>query len=232
MLDQKRHTKILDSRGLIYESFQSITATLRQMKNFNQILLLPLPFWVGTSEAFLFGVFTNSFITCSMGVEYVGLIMLGFGITACIFSLIVGYVVKFEHRLQWFLLAFLVYYVLLITMLVWRPLASDIYISYIIVGVSGITSALWGSVMPAIYGYFFPTNEDAAFSNLVLSQNTGNFVVFLYGGLLRVRTSIILQIIYLTLATFCYLIVEIWNLGEKVATSSLPDIKMNMNENK
>ncbi|CAF4045285.1 unnamed protein product [Rotaria sordida] len=123
------------------------------MKNFKQILLIPLPFWVGTSETFLFGVFTNSFITCSMGVEYVGLIMFGFGITACLFSLIVGYVVKFEHRLQWFLLAFLAYYVLLITMLVWRPLASDIYISYIIVGVSGITSALWGSVMPEKKNY-------------------------------------------------------------------------------
>ncbi|CAF5145101.1 unnamed protein product, partial [Rotaria sp. Silwood1] len=42
-----------------------------------------------------------------------------------------------------------------------------------------------------------------------LGDNTGHLVVYLYAGSLRARTSIILQIIYLTIALIGYFILDI-----------------------
>lgn len=61
----------------------------------------------------------------------------------------------------------------------------------------------------ALYGVLFVENEEAAYSNLWLGQNVGYFVVYFYGPSMRAQTTIILQIIYLTIAMLGYFVVEI-----------------------
>lgn len=56
----------------------------------------------------------------------------------------------------------------------------------------------------------FPGKEEASFSNMWFGQNIGYFIVYLYAGFIRVRISIILQIIYLTIALIGYFTLEIY----------------------
>lgn len=174
--------------------------------------------------------------------------MFTYGLTACIFSLIVAYMQKFENRLQWAVVAFVVWYGSLFIMLKWHPSIHKIHMLFILASFTGIASAIWGPLLSgkerlrylcfyieresdmlihklnhvsvlAIHSYLFPGNTEAAFSTMVLSQNLGNVVVYLYGGWFRVRTSIFLQAIYLTITLISYVTLEIRVKGNKSDTS-------------
>lgn len=70
----------------------------------------------------------------------------------------------------------------------------------------------------ALYGILFVNKEEAAYSNLWLGQNLGYFVVYIYGPSIRTQTTIILQIIYLTIALIGYFIVEIQEYRKRLQT--------------
>ncbi|CAF2882992.1 unnamed protein product [Rotaria sp. Silwood2] len=149
-----------------------------------------------------------------------------YGIAASIFSIIVGYAGKFQRRSLIFVIASIVCYGSLITMLLWKPYSAQMYVLYILAILQGLASAIWDPVVSgkvffdcyliglwklilALYETMFPEEEEAAFSSMLLGQNTGHIVVYLYAGSLRARTSIILQIIYLTIALIGYFILVI-----------------------
>jgi len=72
----------------------------------------------------------------------------------------------------------------------------------------------------ALYGSIFVETKETSFSMYSFIQNAGGLVVFLTSSALRVRTSIILQIVYLTVATICYLIIEFRQRGTSKITST------------
>ncbi|CAF4216688.1 unnamed protein product [Adineta steineri] len=86
-----------------------------------------------------------SFITCTIGVQYVGLIMTIYGITATISSIVVAYTVKFKYsRPICFLTAALLSYTIFIVMLVWKPTVSQTYVLFILPFLSSISDGLTG----------------------------------------------------------------------------------------
>ncbi|CAF3797517.1 unnamed protein product [Rotaria sp. Silwood1] len=163
-----------------------------------------------------FGIFYATFQTSEVWGDLItylvlrnGLVMMVYGIAASIFSIIVGYVGKFHRRSLIFVIASIVCYGSLIAMLLWKPYSSQMYVLYILAILQGLASAIWDPVVSALYETVFPKEEEAAFSSMWLGENTGHLVVYLYAGSLRARTSIILQIIYLTIALIGYFILDI-----------------------
>ncbi|CAF0790237.1 unnamed protein product [Adineta steineri] len=147
MLDQKRKwEKATSIKDLLVDSRHFIVSTFKQMKSIKQLFLLPLAFWIGTSEAFLFGIFTSSFITCTTDLSYVGLIMIAYGVASSIFSVIVGILGKYNIRIPCYIVTALLCYSSYTVMLLWNPLSSQIYILFILVGMQGIASAIWDPV--------------------------------------------------------------------------------------
>jgi hypothetical protein len=76
MLDQKRkwNSKTMTTRNkfklyffyveatpkeMLRDTIRHISSTFQQMKTLEQMLLMPLAFWIGTFGAFMFGIFTN-----------------------------------------------------------------------------------------------------------------------------------------------------------------------------
>jgi hypothetical protein len=111
-------------------------------------------------------------------------------------------------------------------MLLWNPNASQAYVLYILACISGLTTAIikpfttgltflklkWFYVyiyFSALYGSIFVDTKETSFSVYTFIQNAGGLVVFLCSSAVRVRISIILQIVYLTLVTICYIVIEI-----------------------
>jgi hypothetical protein len=74
--------------------------------------------------------------------------MIAFGLTACISSIIVAYALKSKNRLQWSLVAFFLWYALVIIMLLWKPVSSQTGILFILASLSGVASAIWGPILP------------------------------------------------------------------------------------
>ncbi|CAF1283621.1 unnamed protein product [Rotaria sordida] len=169
-------------KHLLIDSRHFIVSTFKQMKSIKQLLLLPLAFWIGTSEAFLFGIFTSSFITCTVGLPYVGLIMITYGVTASVCSVIVGWLGRYRIRVPCYILGALLCYASYIVMFLWKPVPSQVYILFILVGMKGIASAIWDPIEAALYGSLFEKKEEAAYSNMWLGQNVDYLVVYLYGS--------------------------------------------------
>ncbi|UJR16582.1 hypothetical protein I4U23_003482 [Adineta vaga] len=137
------------------------------------------------------------------------LIMIVYGIAASIFSVIVGWLGRYNTRVPCYILAAVLCYSSYIVMLLWKPSTSQTYVLFIIVIMQGIATAIWDPVESALYAILFVKKEEAAYSNLWLGQNAGYFIVYFYGPTLRVQTTIILQLVYLTLALVGYFLVEI-----------------------
>ncbi|CAF1485572.1 unnamed protein product [Adineta steineri] len=85
----------------------------------------------------------TSFTTCTIGVQYVGLIMTIYGITATISSIVVTYTVKFKYsRRICFIIAALLSYTIFTVMLVWKPTVSQTYVLFILPFLSSISDGL------------------------------------------------------------------------------------------
>ncbi|CAF3944911.1 unnamed protein product [Rotaria sordida] len=221
ILDQKRKWKKATIKDLIIDSRHFVVETFKQMKSIKQLLLLPLAFWIGTYLGFVYAIFTSSFIACTHGLSYVGLIMITYGITTSIFSVIVGWLEKYKIRIPFYILAAILCYASYIVMLVWKPIPSQTYVLFILVGMQGIAGAIWDPIEAALYGILFVNKEEAAYSNLWLGQNIGYFVVYLCGSSLRVQTTIILQLVYLTIALLGYFAVEIQQYRKRLMIASI-----------
>jgi hypothetical protein len=63
-----------------------------------------------------------------------------------------------------------------------------------------------------------------------LGQNIGYLVVYLYGPSIRVRTAIILQIVYLTVAMLTYFGVEIQQCKKRARTASNDNLDQIVNQ--
>ncbi|CAF1390805.1 unnamed protein product [Didymodactylos carnosus] len=135
--------------------------------------------------------------------------MIGFGVCDSIASFTVGYLEKYAGRLFCFIFAAIVNYSLLITMILWGPAESQTYVIFLIVAVWSLADAVWQTTGWAIYGTLFTKDDEAAFSNRALWEDTGYFIFFLYASTIVVRTSLILLLVYLTVSMICYGILEL-----------------------
>ncbi|CAF1364504.1 unnamed protein product [Adineta steineri] len=209
-LDQKRKVKDDDSKGLIRQSIHYSLSTMKQFKKLDHLLLAPVVFWINSWEAFIFGIYTKSFITCTIGIQYIGLVMASYGLTACIVSITAGYAAKIKHsRPVCLLSAISSSIVILVVMLLWKPIPSQTYVLYILACIAGFSAAIAKPLVSALYSDIFVDTKEMAFSIFSMIQNLGYIVVYFYSSALIVRVSIILQIIYTGMAMICYIIIEI-----------------------
>ena len=88
----------------IYRKFESIdivdSPKFLILRSFRFISLL------GNSASYIAGTFTFSFITCGFGPEWIGLIMIAFGVTGTITSLSLGYLKSKIDRIFIFVFGF------------------------------------------------------------------------------------------------------------------------------
>ncbi|CAF1115018.1 unnamed protein product [Adineta steineri] len=208
-LDQKRKLKGDDSKGVIHQSIDYSLLTLKQFKKLDHWLLIPIVFWINSWEAFIFGIYTKSFITCTIGIQYIGLVMASYGITASIVCVIVGYVAKIKYsRPVCLLSATSVSIMILMIMLLWKPVPSQTYMLYVLACTAGITAVVAKPLVSALYSHLFADTKEMVFSIFSMIQNLGCIVVYFYSPVLIVRVSIILQIIYTSMAMICYITIE------------------------
>ncbi|CAF3836132.1 unnamed protein product [Adineta steineri] len=209
-LDQKRKLKGDNSKGVIHQSIDYSLLTLKQFKKLDHWLLIPIVFWINSWEAFIFGIYTKGFITCTIGIQYIGLVMASYGITASIVCVIVGYVAKIKYsRPVCLLSATSVSIMILMIMLLWKPVPSQTYMLYVLACIAGITAVVAKPLVSALYSHLFADTKEMVFSIFSMIQNLGCIVVYFYSPVLIVRVSIILQIIYTSMAMICYITIEI-----------------------
>ncbi|XP_078736011.1 protein unc-93 homolog A [Lampetra fluviatilis] len=157
-------------------------ATMRQMKDHRQLLLIPLTMYSGLEQAFLASDFTKSMVTCALGLEWIGFVMICYGAVDSVFSFFMGRISQLVGQPALFLLASLTNASLLITMYVWTPRTDQAAVLFAMAALWGAADAVWQTQLNALYAVLFATNKEAAFANYRLWESLGFAVAFAYSG--------------------------------------------------
>ncbi|CAH1778626.1 unnamed protein product [Owenia fusiformis] len=188
---------------------QMLVATFLHMRNFNQLLLIPLTIYSGLEQAFLGGDFTQAFVSCSLGIYMVGFTIICFGVANSLCSYIFGQLMKYIGRIPFFVLAALLNYGVQIAWLLWRPDPNQLVVFFVFAALWGVSDAVWQAHINALYGSIFSDNSEAAFSNYRLWESLGFIIAYAYQGFLCVPVKIYVLIGVLTIGMAGYFTVEI-----------------------
>ncbi|KXJ17014.1 protein unc-93 homolog A [Exaiptasia diaphana] len=187
-----------------------LIATVQHVRrDYKMKLIVPLTFYSGLEQAFIFGDFTAAFVTCSLGVHRVGFVMICFGVTDAAFSFILGKLTQYTGRLPVFVSGLLVHLTAIITMLLWRPDPSLVWVFYVLAALQGFCDAIWQTQINALYGCYFPDNQEAAFSNYRLWESLGFVVAFAYGNFLCINVKLYILLGVLILGMVGYFVAEL-----------------------
>lgn len=197
-----------------------LLATFRHLKDYRQLLLIPLTLYSGIEQTFFLGEYTKAFIACVLGVHRIGLIAICFGVVNAIVSLFSGPLVKLVGRMPIFLIAAAANVSTCISLLYWKPHPDAFAIYFVIAGIWGLADAVWQTQINAFYGVLFKTNEEAAFSNYRMWESLGFSIAFAYSSYLCVEIKIYIVLGILIIGMIGYLIIEVKFIGLKLPSNS------------
>ncbi|XP_078482005.1 protein unc-93 homolog A-like [Ciona intestinalis] len=203
------------SVGATKETLLSLARYLRSTK---QILLAPMSFYYGFLMSYSFSDFTRGFVSCTMGVQQVGLVM---AVSGC-FSVLGAFMsTKASQKLG---LSIVICITVIFDLtnyfiqMLFQPTSNSRYWVY------GIAAILGTSVTMALY---FPVDTELAFGTITLWQVFAMTIGFILSGRICLSIRIYLLIGNLVLVCIGYAIVEQRRRSTKLKEESEPLIEAN-----
>lgn len=122
---------------------QLLVETINHMRRGYQQLIIPLTVYSGMQQAFFSGDYTQAYISCAWGVQYVGFVMIAYGLTDATCSMAFGFLVKRMGRIPIILLAAFLNASAMILMLSWHPNPGEAHNFFLIAVLWGMADASW-----------------------------------------------------------------------------------------
>ncbi|CAF3935206.1 unnamed protein product [Rotaria sordida] len=97
-----------------------------------------------------------TFVTCLVGIRYIGLVLICFGICNALCSYIFGDLVKYIGRIGCFIIAAVLNYASIIVMYFWKPFEDQMYVLFI------IANAVWQLQVVAAYTVLYSKTYSSA----------------------------------------------------------------------
>ncbi|KAK3595784.1 hypothetical protein CHS0354_025421 [Potamilus streckersoni] len=164
---------------------RQLLATLRLLvTNLNMALLVPFSMYTGMEQVILYAEFTRAYAACELGISYVGLTMICFGVVNTVGSYLIGMVGKYLGRLILCYIAMALNLGILAVLLYWTPHQHEIYVFFFIPGVWGLADAIWQTQSGALIGSIFSDQQEPAYANLRMWQALGFTVAYMYSNFL------------------------------------------------
>lgn len=187
---------------------QLLVETINHMRRGYQQLIIPLTVYSGMQQAFFAGDFTQAYISCAWGIQYVGFVMISYGVVDAAFSMTFGCLVKRVGRVPIILLAVVLNASIMILMLDWHPQPTKPHNYFVIAVFWGMADASWQTQINSFYGVIFADVREPAFANYRLWESMGFILMFSIQSQLRVYVKIVALMLALALGTVGYLAIE------------------------
>ncbi|KAM3931197.1 protein unc-93 homolog A-like [Leptodactylus fuscus] len=185
-----------------------ILETLRHLKDKRQCLLIPLTMWSGFEQGFLAGDYTKSYVTCSLGIHFVGYVMICFAATNAVCSLLFGKLSQYTGRIFLFLFAAAINFAVIIAFLLWEPHPKQLAMFFIFPALWGMADAIWQTQTNSLYGLLFDDHKEAGFANYRLWESMGFVIAYGYSTFLCVSVKLYILLAVLVLGMVLYACVE------------------------
>lgn len=191
-------------------TFKLVLATMRQWVHPYQLLLIPLELYTGIESVFWSAEFTKSFVTCAVGIHYVGFVMVSFSLSTSVFVLLYNWFDMAKFRFVPFLIGMVAHLSILVVILRWAPSGTDdLPIVFAMSIIWGVGVGAFGPCTNVFISIVFRENMEAAFSNYQVWNNVGQSLSYAWSYHLCVYTKAYLMIVIVSIAIICYLIIEL-----------------------
>lgn len=170
-------------------------------------LLIPLMLFSGMQQGFMYSDYNQYFVTCSLGVEFVGFCMITLGIANVAGAVIVTLV---SHRIpREVVLGFggIVHIALMIGFLIWIPDKNSV-LFVVLAAAWGLCDAVWQAQCNTLLCLTCTEAPDIAFANSRMLQSLGLTLAFSLGTGMCVAAKLYLLITLLVLAIMFYVLAE------------------------
>ncbi|XP_009327481.1 PREDICTED: protein unc-93 homolog A isoform X2 [Pygoscelis adeliae] len=183
-------------------------ATFQHLKDKRQCLLIPLTMTSGFEQGFLSGDYTKTYVTCALGIHYVGYVMICFSSVNSLCSLLFGKISQFTGRKLLFALAAVTNTACIIALLLWKPHPKQLAVFFVFPALWGLSDAIWQTQTNGLYGILFEKHKEAAFANYRLWESFGFVIAFGYSTKLQVYIKLYILLSVLVLSMVMYGAVE------------------------
>ncbi|XP_071997277.1 protein unc-93 homolog A-like isoform X3 [Engystomops pustulosus] len=188
--------------------WNSLLGTIKQLKDIRQCLLIPLTMFSGFQQGFLSSDYTKAYITCALGIHFVGYVMICYGATNSISSMASGKLSQYTGRISLFMLAAAVSISCIIALLLWSPNPDQLAVFFIFPALWSLSDAICQTLLNAFYGVLFDDHKEAAFANYRLWESLGFVISFAYSNYLCVSVKLYIVLSILLIGMILYLVVE------------------------
>ncbi|XP_008311599.1 protein unc-93 homolog A [Cynoglossus semilaevis] len=200
-IDREQASQFRENREPFCQTF---LATFALLRDWRMLTLIPLTMYSGFEQSFLSGEYTKNFVTCALGIHYVGFAMMCFAAVNSVCSYIFGRLAQYTGRAALFLLAAVTNFSCIIGLLQWRPDPNQLAVFFVFPALWGMSDAIWQTQTNALYGIIFSQNKEAAFANYRMWESLGFVISFAYSTFLclEYKMYILLTVLLLTVVTY------------------------------
>ncbi|XP_030628594.1 protein unc-93 homolog A isoform X2 [Chanos chanos] len=182
--------------------------TFKLLRDKRLIMLIPLTMYSGFEQSFLAGEYTKNYVTCALGIQYVGFVMICFGATNSVCSYTFGRLAEYTGRIALFSLAAVANLACILALFFWRPHPDQLPVFFVFPALWGMADAIWQTQTNALYGVLFPKDKEAAFANYRMWESLGFVIAFAYSTFICLSTKLCILLAVLVLNVLTYLWVE------------------------
>ncbi|XP_028252453.1 protein unc-93 homolog A [Parambassis ranga] len=204
-IDQEETSQFRGSREPFCHTF---LATFRLLKDRRLLILIPLTMYSGFEQSFLSGEYTKNYVTCALGIHFVGFVMMCFGAFNSLSSFLFGRLARYTGRAALFFLAALINFSCILALLFWRPHPDELPVFFVFPALWGVADAIWQTQTNALYGVLFPRDKEAAFANYRMWESLGFVIAFAYSTFICLEYKLYILLAVLVLTVITYPIVE------------------------
>ncbi|XP_058526643.1 protein unc-93 homolog A isoform X1 [Ochotona princeps] len=188
--------------------WSTLLSTIGLFRDRRLCLLSLLPLYSGLQQGFLSGEYTRSYITCALGIRFVGYVMICFSATDALCSMLYGKVSQFTGRMAIYALGAVAHVSCILALLLWSPHPSQHALFFVFAALWGLADAVWQTQNSALYGVLFEKHKEAAFASYRLCEALGFVVAFGYSTALCVSVKLYVLLGVLTVSMVAYGTVE------------------------
>ncbi|CAB1342913.1 unnamed protein product, partial [Coregonus sp. 'balchen'] len=202
-LDNIDRDQAQEFRGNREPFWSTFLATFTLLKDKRLVILIPLSMYSGFEQSFLSGEYTKNYVTCALGIHYVGYAMICFGATNSLFSFTFGRLAEYTGRAPLFCLAAVINFACILALLFWRPHPDQLPVFFVFPALWGMADAVWQAQTNSLYGVLFPREKEAAFANCCMWESLGFMIAFAYSTFICLDTKIyiLLGVLILSMVT-------------------------------
>ncbi|XP_038818525.1 protein unc-93 homolog A-like [Salvelinus namaycush] len=202
-IDRDQAREFRDNREPFWSTF---LATFTLLKDKRLVILIPLTMYSGFEQSFLSGEYTKNYVTCALGIHYVGYAMICFGAANSLCSFMFGRLAEYTGRAPLFCVAAVTNFSCILALLFWRPHPDQLPVFFVFPALWGLADAVWQTQTNSLYGVLFPRQKEAAFANYRMWESLGFVIAFAYSTFicLDIKLYILLGVLILSMVTYLW----------------------------